>query len=101
MHGAASVTAMPYAVAMECISPGALGRANIDLRGTPFTAPVEQFILGGSAGDGAVSAGATAQELDIRGGGSCGWIQPMPAYVGADGPFNDWGDFYLQLVYTP
>lgn len=99
-HGVTSVTSMPYAVAIDCNGEG-WGRANIDLRGTPFTAPSDQFIVGGiSEGFGSAWVGPTVQELDLRGGGHCGWIQPKPAYAGADAPFNDWGDFYLQLVYS-
>lgn len=90
-----TVTSMPYGVAMGCAS-SANGLANIDLRGTPFTVN-DTFILDGymPTGDSVFSAGD--QVVDLTGGGNCGWILPDPQVYN---PFNDRGDFQLQLAYT-
>ena len=100
MHGRDAVTSMPYAVAMDCVDPYSMyGCANVDVRGTPFTVPPEQWSLGGFAAEGVVVSSADHQEIQIGGGGFCGYAFPSEA-PDPGCPCNDWGDFYLRLEYT-
>lgn len=75
------VRSMPYAVAFSCDAQ-ASGRADLDLRGTPFR-PVNNFALGGSGPSGTTQASGW-QRLDLTGGGFCGWN----AAPGLYNPFN-------------
>ncbi len=92
------VTAMPYAVAMDCRGAGsATGRANLDLSGTPFEV-VDTFTLQTFHGAGS----ATYQNphvVDLAGGGYCGWIAPAMTYNPINqNPLQDAnGGYDLQL----
>jgi hypothetical protein len=93
-HGNESVTSMPYAVAMSCDATDS-GRGNIDLRGTAFTVAANQFAIGGYYPSGATTYGAGNQQVDLRGGGFCGW-NSLP---GSFNPFNHNGG-QLQLQHA-
>ncbi|MBI4498413.1 MAG: hypothetical protein HY689_10985, partial [Chloroflexi bacterium] len=101
LHSPDQVTSMPYGVAMDCIGGVPQGRANIDLRGTPF-AVVDPFQSAGSAGSTTFSA--NSQVVDLTGGGFCGWNAPAsdPALYN---PYNTRpsevnGGFVLDLTYV-
>ncbi|HRI09885.1 MAG TPA: GON domain-containing protein [Nannocystaceae bacterium] len=100
MHGATEVTSMPYAVAMDCVGEGSKsGRGNVDLRGTPFRVWASQWLVTGTNGGwGGAVGSANDQVMTLRGGGLCGFIQPH-LWDRTEGPINDWGGFYLQLVF--
>lgn len=99
------ITSMPYAVAMDCQSfRWRVGRANIDLTGTPFEVNADFFINGNWLGtalyttnstpdgeaiwldpEGAVTSKVvgeaqtlpvTSKVVNLRGGGRCGGIGP-------------------------
>jgi hypothetical protein len=77
------VTSMPYGVAADCAGPGgATGRANIDLRGTPFSV-VNTFSIQGFE-PGGTTAFSSSQVVNLTGGGFCGWNAPAPI----SNPFN-------------
>lgn len=89
--GSVAVTSMPYGVAMSCIAPDdAAGIANLDLTGTPFEV-VNTFTVGGFASTGSTSA--SAQVVNLTGGGFCGWNAPAPLF----NPFNTDAGYDLQL----
>jgi len=93
------VTSMPYAVAMDCRGPGStLGRAAIDLTGTPFVVD-DTFQVVGSAASGQVSTTDGGRRLDLTGGGNCGWNAPDNT------PYNPFNKIptssILQLRYQP
>lgn len=96
-HGGTSVTSMPYGVAMSCDATDS-GLANIDLRGTPFAVATGGFQQGGTANSGSATYSSDDRVVDITGGGYCGWTVSTP---GTYNPFNDKGDFQLDLVYAP
>ncbi|HSV66887.1 MAG TPA: GON domain-containing protein [Mycobacteriales bacterium] len=83
------VTSMPYGVAFDCISPGSsAGRANIDLTGTPFYV-VDTFVVRSFRGSGKATFNSP-QNVDLAGGGYCGWIAPADIYNPSnDSPKND------------
>jgi hypothetical protein len=95
------VTSMPYGAAMDCVAPNSMtGRANIDLRGTPFAVPGEPYTADGNAVNWEVVPSFDGQVVDLRAGGYCGSIRPIfGPYVWAE-PLNDWGGFMLPLVYV-
>jgi len=91
-HGWESVTSMPFGSAMSCDNQPS-GRANLDLRGTPFTIVANQFGAGGFWGSGTNTYGAGNQQVDLTGGGYCGWS----SLAGAFNPFNrNGGQLQLQ-----
>jgi hypothetical protein len=96
--GSKAVTSMPYAVAMDCVG-ALLGRANIDLRETPFMCPPEQFMMFGHLPERIVLPSSNYQVIDIRGSGECGYVGPNPGN-NPDFPIDDLGGFYLQLLYA-
>ena len=93
-HGSATVTSMPFGVAMSCNSQPS-GLANIDLTGTPFFVAAGEFQTGGNAASGTTTYGSGGQVVNLTGGGYCGWN----AAPGAHNPFNDAGGFQLDLEY--
>ncbi len=95
-HGGTAVTSMPYGAAMSCVAPGnAAGVGNINLEGTPFQVGAT-FAVGGFIPAGAAVLSPDNQQVNLTGGGYCGWITPSPA---AYNPFNPSpGDYRLQLT---
>lgn len=93
-HGGESVTSMPFGVAMSCDGQ-ASGRANLNLRGTPFLVSGNPFGVGGYIGSGNTTFSAGNQQVDLTGGGFCGWN----ALAGAFNPFNGNGGA-LQLQHA-
>ena len=89
------VTSMPYASAMNC-DFGPQGVGNVDLRGTPFAAAPNQFLLVGSYPSGAATYSSNNQMVDLWSRGDCSWMSVQ----GADHPFNGRGA-QLQLEYAP
>jgi hypothetical protein len=77
--GGATVTSMYYAVAMDCLGNGSYqGVGRIDLRDTPFWVSLspDPFRGCGYAPGGGWIWISPGQELDLWGGGNCGWFQP-------------------------
>lgn len=89
------VTAMPYGVAMACGGGSLKGIANIDLRGTGFAVD-DTFQFVGSLAFGLIAADADMTNIDIEGGGGCGWMAPVNT---AFDPMNTAGGS-LQLKYA-
>jgi GON domain len=89
------VTSIPYGAAMSCAGPGdTSGVGNINLRGTPFQVGAT-FALGGADPAGSAVFSADNQQVNLTGGGYCGWITPSPAMYN---PFNPGpGEYHLQL----
>lgn len=77
-NGQANISTMPYATAMSC-DWGDSGRANIDLRGTPFKVASDSFVASGFSQRGAASYSFVDQVVSITGGGYCGWMAPLAA----------------------
>jgi hypothetical protein len=96
-HGGEAVTSMPFGVGMSCDATDS-GVANIDLRGTPFAVKTGEFLQGGAGSSGSATYSSDNRVVDITGGGYCGWTCASPATFN---PFNDAGDFQLDLVYAP
>ena len=96
-HGSESVTSMPFGVAMSC-DAAASGVANIDLTGTPFAVSADEFLQGGAGSSGSATYSSDSRVVNLTGGGFCGWTCASPATYN---PFNDAGDFQLDLVYAP
>jgi len=96
-HGSETVTSMPFGVAMSCNNaPSGVG--NIDLTGTPFAVATGEFLQGGTNGAGSAVYSSNDRVVALTGGGFCGWTCASPATFN---PFNDAGDFQLDLVYAP
>lgn len=96
-HETIDVISMPYGVAADCAGKATpLGKSNIDLRGTPFAVTPDAFILGGFNASDSTTYESRNQVVDLRGGGYCGWIAPLP---GVYNPVNQNGDFQLSLAY--
>ena len=98
-HGADTVTSMPYAVAMDCEGSGnASGVASIDLANTPFVVN-DPFETRGSGAAGSSTVQNGGRQVQITGGGNCGWRSPAPA------PFNPYNSIgsspILELAYVP
>lgn len=74
--GSATVTSMPYAVAMSCTSAPD-GLANIDLQGTAVRVD-NPFALAGAGPTGTATVSPSGQVVDLTGGGFCGWNMPTP-----------------------
>jgi len=91
-----AVTSMPFGVAMSC-DGAASGRADIDLRGTPFTIG-SQFAPSGWGATGTGTADSRGAQRTFNGGGGCGWVSVVNAPYN---PFNAAHGSVLQLVYTP
>jgi hypothetical protein len=71
-----STTQVPYGVARDCAQTGrALGVANVDLRGLPFTT-IPNWSLGGYLPLGSTTLSSFNQAVALTGGGSCGWNAP-------------------------
>lgn len=85
------ITAMPYGTAMSC-DYGDSGRANIDLRGTPFKVAPGFFEVAGWGQHGAQAYSFVDQVVSLTGGGYCGWNAPLQADSFAGGR--------LRLLYT-
>jgi hypothetical protein len=78
------VTYVPYGVAFDCVGDGmAHGMANVDLRGTDFKI-VDTYTPQGFAPTGATTPSHGGRELDVTGGGFCGWNAPATTFD----PFN-------------
>lgn len=93
------VSSMPYGVAMDCVSKQtATGKANIDLRDTPFAIRDNVFAAGGLQTAGATALSADGKVADLVGGGECGW-EAAGSYGSA--PVNKAGGFQLPLRYSP
>jgi hypothetical protein len=93
--GGVSVQSMPYGVAMACGGFSAVGLANIDLRGTHF-AVADSFTFVGTGSFGVIAADPEMTNIDVEGGGFCGWMAPTNT---AFDPMNTAGGT-LQLAYT-
>lgn len=93
--GGLQVNAMPYGVAMACGGSTLKGLANIDLRGTNFSLD-DSFQFVGAASFGVIAADADMTNIDIEGGGFCGWMAPVNT---AFDPMNQAGGT-LQLKYA-
>lgn len=96
--GTTSVTSMPYATSMGCLSGSANGVANVDLSGTVFAVQTGALALGGISQTGISTPPPNGQNrvLDTTGGGNCGWHSS----AGATNPFNNNGS-PLSLAYFP
>jgi hypothetical protein len=94
VHGGNTVTSMPFGVAMACGGDALRGLANIDLRGTQF-AVADTFAFTGNGSFGVIAGDAGMTNIDIEGGGFCGWMAPSNT---AFDPMNTAGG-RLQLVY--
>ena len=69
--------AMDYATGVDCPYPYAqTGRANIDLRETPFAVNTTFITVGYLPSAGSAVFSADDQIVDLQGGGYCGWISP-------------------------
>lgn len=91
------VSSMPYGVAMDCVSKQtATGKANIDLRDTPFSIRDNVFAAGGLQTAGAAALSPDGKVADLVGGGECGW-EAAGSYSRA--PINKAGGFQLPLRY--
>jgi len=92
------VATMPYAVAFDCIGAGShAGVANVDLRGTLFNV-VNTFTVQTFEGTGSATF-TTPQQVDLTGGGFCGWIAPAATFKPINtNPLGDAnGGFDLQI----
>lgn len=90
-----TVTSMPYGTAMSCAGPGdTSGAGNINLQGTPFQVAATFAQAGFDPGGSAVFS-TENQQVNLTGGGYCGWMMPSPAIYN---PFNPSpGEYRLQL----
>ncbi|AKF85975.1 hypothetical protein MFUL124B02_19670 [Myxococcus fulvus 124B02] len=77
-HAGLPVTSMPFATAMSC-DWGDTGRANIDLRGTPFRVAPEAFVVSGWEQVGSQVYSFADQVVSLKGGGYCGSNAPLNA----------------------
>ncbi|WP_253992414.1 Vps62-related protein [Myxococcus qinghaiensis] len=78
LHANQPVTSMPFATAMSC-DWGDTGRANIDLRGTPFRVAPDAFVVSGWEQVGSQVYGFADQVVSLKGGGYCGSNAPLNA----------------------
>jgi hypothetical protein len=92
-----------YSAAVACSCGGALGGADVDLRGTQFSIdPSVSPALGGAGPSGSAAFGAARQTLDETGGGCCGGMGPsgplkLTACTG-DLSSTGGGDFHVSLT---
>eukprot|EP01126_Amoeba_proteus_P020921 TRINITY_DN2123_c0_g1_i2.p1 TRINITY_DN2123_c0_g1~~TRINITY_DN2123_c0_g1_i2.p1 ORF type:complete len:211 (+),score=25.33 TRINITY_DN2123_c0_g1_i2:126-758(+) len=96
-HKPTGMTHIPYATARGCNAPLEQdGRANIDLRQTPF-AVADNFQFGGCLAAGDWEKRDNDQVVAMTGGGYCGWA--CPKSVTYDDNFRplDLGGWHLQL----
>jgi hypothetical protein len=93
--GGVIVTSMPYGVAMGCGGATVKGLANIDLRGTHFAVD-DTFQFVGNLSFGVIASDVDMTDIDIEGGGGCGWMAPVHT---AFNPMNDAAGT-LQLTYA-
>ncbi|MCY0995857.1 Vps62-related protein [Myxococcus sp. MISCRS1] len=77
-HAGLPVTSMPFATAMSCDWADS-GRANIDLRGTPFRVAPEAFAVTGWGQVGSQVYSFADQVVSLKGGGYCGSNAPLNA----------------------
>ncbi|MFY1831952.1 Vps62-related protein [Myxococcus fulvus] len=75
LHANQPVTSVSFATALSCDWADS-GRANIDLRGTPFKVATEAFTVKGYAQQGSSVYTWGDQVVALRGGGYCGWTGP-------------------------
>ncbi|MBX3231795.1 MAG: hypothetical protein KIT84_44310 [Labilithrix sp.] len=59
------------------------GRANVDMRGTPFVVPRNKFENYGYLANGSETYAGLDQVVDLKGGGLCGRREPRPVAAGA------------------
>ncbi|MGH3796620.1 MAG: GON domain-containing protein [Pseudonocardiaceae bacterium] len=96
------VTAMPYAVAMDCLGSGSPGgKGNLDLSGLPFDV-VNTFAVQSFGGTGSATY-VNPQVVNLAAGGYCGWIAPAMTYNPINqNPLGDAnGGWDLQLQFSP
>ena len=95
------VTSMAYATTMGCVDPGVdMARGNVDLRGTPFRVWASQWTpRAPSVFEGGAVASAEDQVIELSASGDCAYMFPGP--FDSPNPTNDWGGFYLLLLYSP
>jgi hypothetical protein len=99
--GGATVTSMPYSVAMSCVAPSnAAGIGNINLQNTPFQVK-STFAAGGSSATGSATVSSDDQMVDLRGGGFCGWITPAPTLFNPFNPSPGMYDLKLGCATSP
>lgn len=81
LHYRATLTAVPFATAHDCIAgQSATGIGRIDLTGTPFSVAPDAFELQGDLPGGAATYLAHDQVVTLTGGGLCGSLVPkLPA----------------------
>ena len=100
-YGSVLVTSMPYGTAMDCVAPNSMsGRANIDLRGTPFAVLGLPFVFEGYGVNGSSTPSFDGQVVELTGGGYCGDARPVFGVWEWAEPINGWGGFLLPLVYA-
>jgi len=88
--------AVPFGTCFDCESPHSDGgRANIDLRGTPF-AVEDGFHFNGCMAAGSWDFKEDNQVVFLKGGGYCGWTAPNKAN---DEYKAHKGGYYIQLKY--
>lgn len=95
LHYRATLTAVPFATAHDCLAPdSATGLGRIDLTGTPFAVAPDAFERQGDSPGGAATYRAHDQVVTLTGGGLCGSLVPkLP-------PGGTATTFTLPLVYT-
>jgi hypothetical protein len=80
--GDSYVFVQPYGAAGDCAASwGHTGRANIDLRGTPFTVLPDQFAVQGYETGGDVQYSEQSQVVNLTGGGYCGSTQSISGQI--------------------
>jgi len=90
------VTSMPFAVAMSCDSM-VDAPASIDLTGTPFTIPPNDFAIDSFPTEQGTITYVTDTNVTLVGGGFAGWTQAAPVVAP---PYNQ-ADVTLSLIYGP
>jgi hypothetical protein len=96
-----AVTAMPYAVAMDCRGmQSSAGSASIDLRNTPFVlGPASTFTRLGNQASSSLNLSSGNQVAQLTGGGFCGWLAPTGT---PSDPFNNnAANATLPVAYDP
>ncbi|MFY2559475.1 GON domain-containing protein [Corallococcus terminator] len=101
MGGNTYYSALGYGVAADCLGGSSMtGFANVDLSGTPFAVAGNQFATAGFQPAGQIDAYGRHQNVDLKGGGNCGWTGPLGwngmagaprlqlEWIGLTGPFS-------------
>ncbi|MBX3231797.1 MAG: hypothetical protein KIT84_44300 [Labilithrix sp.] len=92
------LTELDYGNAVDCgYSFSDTGRANVDLRATPFAVTERKFESYGYLVGGSTTETALNQFVDLRGGGLCGRREPRPVLV--SGSTRPSPSYRLGLVY--